>query len=552
MYRERSDTERLTCTEAKEVLTVDDYGAIRRAHRDGKSIRQIAREFELSRKTVRHVLKNSEPRPGPWTRNRTAPVLGPFQSIIDQILIDDEDAPPKQRHTAMQVFRRLQDEHGYHGCYGQVQRYVHKHRRRHRETFIPLGHLPGQRLEADFGHIHVDFPDGRRQIPFLVTAWAYSNAPFVLALPFERTEAILEGMVRAFEFFGCVPKEVWWDNPKTVATLILQGRERRLHPRYAELASHYLFEPLFCMPARGNEKPDAEGTVKAVQRRFATPVPRVRDLDELNMYFRQRCEAEHERTVQSTFGPFQIGTRFAEEKVAATPLPKYRFDPCVIRPAVPVDKYQTVAFDRNRYSVPRSFAFQMVTVKGHVDQVVIVARGQVIATHPRCLERHTMVLDPIHYLATLSRRPAALDHSPVYRDWELPACFADFRAELQALHGTLAGDRRFVRVLQLLGEHPLERVRQAVEACRLDQLISAEAAIQRTHTLAAIESRLRGSSPSDLELSAAPQVHVPLPDLSRFNLLMGDPAGRDDSRAEAFTSRGDDASPECPVTVFFA
>ena len=73
-----------------------------------------------------------------------------------------------------------------------------------------------------------------------------------------------------------MPREVWWDNPKTVATLILQGRERQLHPRYAALASHYLFDPLFCMPARGNEKPDAEGTVKAVQRRFATPVPRVR------------------------------------------------------------------------------------------------------------------------------------------------------------------------------------------------------------------------------------------------------------------------------------
>jgi hypothetical protein len=91
-----------------------------------------------------------------------------------------------------------------------------------------------------------------------VTTWAYSNYPFVLALPFERTEAILEGMVRAFEFFGCIPKEVWWDNPKTVATAILLGRERRLHPRYAALASHYVFNPLFCTPRRGNEKPDVE------------------------------------------------------------------------------------------------------------------------------------------------------------------------------------------------------------------------------------------------------------------------------------------------------
>src|SRR5271157_5875072 len=392
------------------------------------SIRQIARQFEHSRKTVRHALNHAEPSLTPRTRERKAPLLGPVEAIIDQILQDDETAPLKQRHTAAQVFRRLRDEHGYPGGYAQVQRYLLKHRRREKETFIPLGHLPGQRLEADFGHIAVDFPEGRRQIPFLVATWAYSNYPFVLALSFERTEAILEGMVKAFEFFGCVPKEVWWDNPKTVATLILLGRERRLHPRYAELASHYVFDPLFCMPARGNEKPDAEGTVKAVQRRFATPVPRVADLDELNMYFRNRCEAEHERTVQSTFGPFQIGSRFAEEKVAAATLPKYRFDPCVIRPAVPVDKYQTVAFD-----------CQMVTVKGHVDQVVIVAGGQVIATHPRCLERHTMVLDPIHYLATLGRKPGALDHSPVYRDWKLPACFADFRAELRALHGTLAG-----------------------------------------------------------------------------------------------------------------
>ena len=91
------------------------------------------------------------------------------------------------------MFRRIRDEQGYGGGYAQVQRYLRKHRRRHEETFIPLGHLPGHRLEADFGHIHVDFPDGRRLVPFLVTTWAYSNAPFVLALPFERTEAILEG-----------------------------------------------------------------------------------------------------------------------------------------------------------------------------------------------------------------------------------------------------------------------------------------------------------------------------------------------------------------------
>jgi transposase len=510
---------------------VDDYGAIRRARRDGKSIRQIAREFDLSRITVRKALKHPEPVATP--RNRLAPKLGRFQATIDQILADDEDAPPKQRHTAAQVFRRLRDEHGYPGGYAQVQRHVLKQRPRHEETFIPLGHLPGQRLEADFGHIHVDFPDGRRLVPFLVTAWAYSNAPFVIALPFERTEAILEGMVAAFEFFHAVPKEVWWDNPKTVATLILQGRDRQIQPRYAALARHYVFDPRFCMPARGNEKPDAEGTVKAVQRRFATPVPRVANLDELNRFFLNRCQAERQRVVHALCGPFPIGDRLAEDLAAATPLPVHRFDPCVARPAAPVDKYQTVAWDGNRYSVPRAFAFRMVTVKGYVDRVVVVAEGQVIATHVRSLEKQTMVLDPLHYLATLGRKPGALDHAPVFRDWKLPACFAAFRAVLEEHHGALGGARRFVRVLQLLGEHPLTRVCQAVEECQREHLASAEAVIQRTHTLAAIEDAACGRTMTPGEASVIPQVRVPLPDLSRFDqLLSGPPA-------------------ESPVSVFF-
>jgi transposase len=515
------------------VLTVDDYGAIRRARRDGMSIRQIATQFQHSRNTVRKILKLSEPNPIPAVRQRTAPRLGPVQATIDQILRDDQDAPPKQRHTAAQLYRRLRHEQGYKGGYAQVRRYIARNRRHQRETFIPLAHLPGQRLEADFGHIHVDFPDGRRLVPFLVTAWAYSNAPFVMALPFERTEAILQGMVAAFEFFGGVPKQVWWDNPKTVATLILTGRQRQLNPRYAALASHYLFEPQFCMPARGNEKPDAESTVKAVQKRCATPVPRVADLDELNTFFRKWCEAERNRVVQSLFGPFTIKDRLADDLAAATPLATHQFDACVIRPAVAVDKYQTVAFDGNRYSVPRAFAFGMVAVKGYVDQVVIIAGSQVVASHQRCLTKAAMILEPIHYLATLGRKPGALDHSPVFRDWKLPACFAEFRTRLEGHHGVAAGSRRFVKLLQLLGEHPMARVSLAIEACQRDHLDSVEAVIQRTHSLGAIEAAKRGGASPTGEASSTPPVQVPLPDLGRFDQLLSDPGA------------------EIPISVFF-
>ena len=80
------------------MLTADDYGAIRRARRDGQSIRRIARELGLSRITVRKALK--QPQPVAKIRDRPAPKLGPFQAAIEQILAEDELAPPKQRHTA--------------------------------------------------------------------------------------------------------------------------------------------------------------------------------------------------------------------------------------------------------------------------------------------------------------------------------------------------------------------------------------------------------------------------------------------------------------------
>jgi transposase len=117
------------------VLTKDDYSAIRRAHCDGKSIRQIARASHVSRRKIREALASAEPRPYTRTKPRPAPVLGPFTAIIERILLDDRDSQPKRRHTAMQVYRCLRDEHFYPGGYAQVQRFLFRHRRRHQGTF---------------------------------------------------------------------------------------------------------------------------------------------------------------------------------------------------------------------------------------------------------------------------------------------------------------------------------------------------------------------------------------------------------------------------------
>lgn len=497
-----------------EKLTVDRFARIRQLHREGLPLRAIAQQLGHSPKTILKALRHPEPPPYTLSAPRPAPTFDPVRDLVDAILAADEHAPRKQRHTASQIYRRLVAEHGYTGSYDPIQRYLKQRRLAARDTFVPLDHPPGHRCEADFGHIHVDLPDGRRLVPVLVVTWSHSNAPFALALPTERTEAVLHGMVEAFAFFDCVPAEVWWDNPATVALHVGRGRERVMHPRYAALASHYTFAPKFCLPATPREKPRVENRVKDLERMWATPVPRVESLAELNDHLRRCCLAARERTCGSNAET--VGGRFERERGFARPVPTRAFEACVGGPGS-VDKYQTVAFDGNRYSVPRRWAFRPVTVKGFVDRVEVVADHQVVATHPRCYGTGARVLDPLHFLAILETRPATLDHAPVYRDWALPPVFAELRRELEARLGVRTGVRHFIRVLQLLARHPLERVERAIRQVRVrgdPDAARIRAWVER--------SARRPASTSDTEVSLPPS---PLPDLSRFNRLLDSHTG---------------------------
>ncbi len=65
------------------MLTVDDYGQIRRAFRDGMSIREIARTFHHSRRKIREVLNGSgSPEPYRKRARQVAPKLGQFHNVI--------------------------------------------------------------------------------------------------------------------------------------------------------------------------------------------------------------------------------------------------------------------------------------------------------------------------------------------------------------------------------------------------------------------------------------------------------------------------------------
>ena len=120
------------------MYTVDLYRRVRFAcHVDGLSQREAARRLGLSRETVKKMLTHSVP-PG-YRRREPAkrPKLGPFTSIVDRILEDDQTVHRKQRHTAKRIFDRLRDEQGFDGGETIGKDYV-RERRRHPEGSGPL------------------------------------------------------------------------------------------------------------------------------------------------------------------------------------------------------------------------------------------------------------------------------------------------------------------------------------------------------------------------------------------------------------------------------
>lgn len=423
--------------------------------------------------TLGKILAHSQP-PGYRQRSaRTKNKLGPYLGRIEQILKEDQALPRKQRHTAKRIWERLQ-EAGYTGGYTVVKDTVRELTQRSQEVFVPLVHRPGE-AQVDFGHALVKMNGTLRKIPFFVLALPYSDAVFVMTFERECTETFWEGHAQAFGFFGGVPRRISYDNSKiAVAQIIGGGKERRLTTGFCQLQSHYLFNHHFCRVGRGNEKGVVEGLVKFTRMNFFVPVPQVRDLGELNLYLRQRCEEDRQRRLRG-----QAGTKtelLREDQAAFLPLPAGAFDACR-KVSTTASFLSLVRFDRNDYSVPVQWAHHPIVAKGYFDVVALCAQGREVARHPRVWGGEQVSFDPLHYLALLERKPGALDHARPLEGWVLPECFELLRRRLEADRSG-EGTREYIRVLRLLEKHPVGALRTAVERALAVSALTRDAIAQ--------------------------------------------------------------------------
>jgi transposase len=497
-----------------EVYKVEVYARIRRAvYVDGMSIRQAAREFGLSRKTIRKTLQFSVP-PG-YRRNKPVqrPKLGPWLGIIDQILVDDQSQPKKQRHTAKRIWDRLKAEHGFDGGYTIVKDYVRQARLRHKEVFVPLAHPPGD-AQADFGEALVAIAGVEQKGHFLCMDLPHSDDCFVVAFPAENTEAFLEGHNRAFAYLGGVPRTILYDNTRIAVKEIAGDGERKPTEAFSRLQSHYLFAAKFGRPGKGNDKGNVEGLVGYARRNFMVPVPRAASWEELNAHLQQQCRQSRERKLwghQET-----IAERFERDREKLLPLPPAPLEACRKR-TTRASSQALVRYETNDYSVPVEYGHRQVLVKAFVWEVVICAASEVIARHPRSYDREEMIFNPLHYLALLEQKTNALDQAAPLQGWQLPEEFLELRRQMEARLGK-RGRREYVQVLRLLETFSISEVATGARQALQLRAIAFDAV--KHLVLCAVEQR-----PPKLDLENYPHLptaEVALTRAADYQVLLGE------------------------------
>lgn len=447
------------------MLKVDQYDYIRTAHRVyGKKIRQIARETGHSKNTIKKVLRGEyrgyQPR-----AQQPYPVMGPYLQIIDKWLQDDKESPKKQRHTAVRVYRRLCNEYGFTGAETTVRNYVREAKARlgvnALKAYIPLEPVIGGEAEVDWGNCIAILGGQKTRLKHFCMRSKYSGKHFVRCYPCERQQALFDGHIQAFSFFGGIFPVLIYDNLTTAVQKVFRGKKRRLQEAYDKFRAFYNFEPRFCNPAAGHEKGGVEGLVGFSRRNYMVPVPEAEDLEALNEKLLQECRAYGDHTISGRQD--SVNALFEVEKSHLLSLPETPFSN-VDSVCAKADKFATVLIDKNRYSVPTAYAHFKVTVVMYIDRVEIFHRNKKIACHQRQYGNNKWALLPEHYLELIAQRPQAFDSARPIRQWRRswPPCLEALLKRFCKKQGRTKGIKDFISVLMLYKSHRAEEIEAAV------------------------------------------------------------------------------------------
>ena len=180
---------------------------IRVLAKQGKKIKEIARDLGVSRNTVRKYLRTDlEPRHGPRAPRPTK--LEPYKSY----LLKRIDAAKPDWIPATVLLWEIR-ERGYPGGITQLKVFLAEHKpKRVAEPLVRFETEPGKQMQVDF----VVLRRGRDRLSGFVATLGYSRQTFVYFVTDETIETVLACLRRTFEAFDGVPQHVLFDNMKTV------------------------------------------------------------------------------------------------------------------------------------------------------------------------------------------------------------------------------------------------------------------------------------------------------------------------------------------------
>ncbi len=465
------------------------------------TVAQTARALGLDTRTVARWADAEQFRP-----RQAVPRASKLDAFKGQI-VRWLDAHP---YSAQQIYQRLA-EAGYAGGITVVKDYVHRIRPRRQPAFLKLDFEPGECAQVDWGSYGtINVGNTSRRLSFFVMVLCYSRRMYLEFTVSQEMEFFLACHENAFAAFGGVPARLMVDNLKSAVLKRLVGAAPVFNPKYLDFSRHWDFKISPCNVASGWEKGRVENGVGYVKKNFLAgqefidfsavqPAAQlwVDTVADVRMH-----GATHRRPVDL----------FEEERARLNRLNPAGFDLARVR-TVSVNKQFRVALDSNTYSVPSRHVGQRLTLKAWADRVCLYAQGELVARHPRSMQRHKDFELPEHAQQLVTQRKSAREQRLLVQFLALSPRAQAYREGLEARR---VNARVHLRQIVALAEmHGREPVARAIDDGLELQAFSAE---YIAHILAA--RRRTGAEPAALQLTRAAdllELEIPEPDLSIYD-----------------------------------
>ena len=492
--------------------------SIRRWHlRDNMPIREIVRRTGLSRNTIRKYLTNKIVEPK-YPNRKTPSKLDDYAVKLTAWLKTESGKGRKQKRNLKQLHSDLV-QLGFNGSYDRVVAFAKRWRQAQQElartagrgTFIPLTFAPGEAFQFDWSEDWAVIAGERTKLQIAHFKLSHSRAFYLRAYPLQTHEMLFDAHNHALATFGGVPARGIYDNMRTAVDRVRSGKLRDVNIRFKAMVSHYLFDAEFCNPASGWEKGQIEKNVQDARHRIWHRLPEFKSLVELNEWLHQRCLSLWQEIHHPEQPELSIAEVYATEREHLMPL-SCPFDGFVehIKRVSPTC---LVTFERNRYSVPASYANRPISLRVYADRLLLVAEGQIIDEHVRVFLRGPKIgrtiYDWHHYLSVLQRKPGALRNGAPFT--ELPEGFKRLQAILLK---RLGGDREMVEILSLVMQHEEAAVLTAVELALENGVPSKQHVLNLLKRLVEPAPPAPVDTPTHLALVVEPQSNV-----SRYDQL---------------------------------